>query len=296
MKKVTKAIIPAAGYGTRFLPQTKAMPKEMLPVVDKPVIQYVVEEAVASGIEDIIIVTGPSKRAIEDHFDRTYDLEYFLERAGKSEKLEEIRRIANLANFVYIRQKGPYGNAGPVLSARHLIGEDEPFAVLWGDEFIYSKPPRLKQLIDVHEKHGYSVISGVRIEEKPDVEKYGISKIERVDDNVFKILDIIEKPRPDKAPSNLATHGAYVFTPSIFKYLDELKPGRGGELWLVEAVSSMLKKETILATEIKNAKYYDTGDKLGYLKAVIDFALVHPEFGEAITTYIKEAVKKTKGP
>ena len=295
MKKVTKAIIPAAGYGTRFLPQTKAMPKEMLPVVDKPVIQYVVEEAVASGIEDVIIVTGPSKRAIEDHFDRTYDLEYFLEKAGKSEKLAEIRSIANLANFVYIRQKGPYGNAGPVLSARHLLGEDEPFAVLWGDEFIYSKPPRLKQLIDVYEKHGQSVISGVRIEAKQDVEKYGISKIERIDDNVFKILDIIEKPQADKAPSNLATHGAYVFTPAIFKYLDELKPGRGGELWLVEAVSSMLKNETILAAEIKNAKYYDTGDKLGYLKAVIDFAMLHPEFGEAVTDYVEKAVKKTKG-
>ena len=294
MKKVTKAIIPAAGYGTRFLPQTKAMPKEMLPIVDKPVIQYVVEEAAASGIEDIIIVTGPSKRAIEDHFDRTYDLEYFLEKSGRSEKLEEIRKIANLANFIYVRQRGPYGNAGPVLSARHLIGEEEPFAVLWGDEFIYSKPPRLKQLIDAHEKHGSSVISGVRIDNRKDLEKYGISKIEQLEGNVYKILDIVEKPTLAQAPSNLATHGAYVFTPSIFKYLSELKPGRGGELWLAEAISSMLKKETILAVEIKNAKYYDTGDKLGYLKAVIDFAVSHEEFGSAVTAHIKEIVKNPR--
>src|SRR4030066_925673 len=194
MKKVTKAISPAAGYGTRFLPQTKAMPKEMLPVVEKPVIQYVVEEAVASGIEDIIIVTGPSKRAIEDHFDRTYDLEYFLEKAGKSEKLAEIRRTANLANFVYIRQKGPYGNAGPVLSARHLLGEDEPFAVLWGDEFIYSKPPRLAQMIKVYEKFGGIVISGVKIENKEDLKRYGIADLTHVEKNVFKINKIIEKP------------------------------------------------------------------------------------------------------
>src|SRR3990172_10361321 len=153
MKKITKAVIPAAGFGTRFLPQTKAMPKEMLPVVDKPVIQYVVEEAVASGIEDIIIVTGASKRAIEDYFDRNYELENFLEKAGKEDKLKEVQNISLLANFVYISQKGPYGNAAPVLSAKHLIAEDEPFAVLWGDEFIYSDPPRLGQLLEAHEKY-----------------------------------------------------------------------------------------------------------------------------------------------
>ena len=292
MKKVTKAIIPAAGYGTRFLPQTKAMPKEMLPVVDKPVIQYVVEEAVASGIEDIILVTGPSKRAIEDHFDRTYDLEYFLEKAGKEKQLEEIRRLAKLANFVYVRQKGAYGNAIPVLSAKHLIGKEEPFAVLWGDEFIYSKPPRLKQLIDAFEKYNHTVISGVRIERKEDLAKYGISKIERIESNIFRILDIVEKPTPDKAPSNLATHGAYVFTPSIFDYINQLKPGKGGELWLPEAVGYMLKKEPVLTVEIKNGKYYDTGDKLGYLKTVIDFACEHPEFGSDVKQYIKEKAKE----
>ena len=295
MKKVTKAIIPAAGFGTRFLPQTKTMPKEMLPVVDKPVIQYVVEEAAASGIEDIIIVTGPSKRAIEDHFDRTYDLEYFLEKVGKTEQLEEIRKIADLANFIYVRQKGPYGNAGPVLSARHLIGEDEPFAVLWGDEFIYAKPPRLRQLMDAFEKYGHPAISGVRIDKKEDLAKYGISKIEPIKDNVYKILDIVEKPVPEEAPSDLATHGAYIFTPKIFDYLNTLEPGKGGELWLPEAVKSMLKKETVLAVEIKDAVYYDTGDKLGYLKAVVDFTWDHPDFGDDIKKHLQEKFEKTKG-
>ena len=292
MKKVTKAIIPAAGYGTRFLPQTKAMPKEMLPIVDKPVIQYVVEEAVASGIKDIIIITGPSKRAIEDHFDRNYDLEYFLEKTGKEEKLEEARALAKLANFVYIRQKGPYGNAGPVLNARHLIADDEPFAVLWGDEFIYSTPPRLKQLIDVFNKHQKSVISGVRIEKKEDLSKYGISKIEKVEGNTYKILDIVEKPDPDKAPSNLATHGAYIFTTTIFKYLENLKPGKAGELWLVDAIRELIKEDTLLSVEIQNGKYHDTGDKLGYLKTVIDFAYDHPDFGKDIADYMEEKIKK----
>ncbi len=292
MKKVTKAIIPAAGYGTRFLPQTKAMPKEMLPIVDKPVIQYVVEEAVASGIEDIIIITGPSKRAIEDHFDRNYDLEYFLERTGKEEKLKEIQALAKLANFAYVRQKGPYGNAGPVLSARHLIGDDEPVAVLWGDEFIYSKPPRLKQLIDVFEKHQKPVISGVRIEKKEDLSKYGISKIEKIEGDTYKILDIVEKPSPEEAPSNLATHGAYIFTPNIFKYLENLKPGKSGELWLVDAIRELIKEDTLLSVEIKNGKYHDTGDKLGYLKTVIDFAYDHPDFGNDIGKYMEEKLKK----
>ena len=291
MKKVTKAIIPAAGYGTRFLPQTKAMPKEMLPIVDKPVIQYVVEEVVASGIQDIIIITGPSKRAIEDHFDRNYDLEYFLEKTGKEELLEQTRALAKLANFAYVRQKGPYGNAGPVLSARHLIAEDEPVAVLWGDEFIYASPPRLKQLIDVFDKYHKSVISGVRIEKKEDLSKYGISKIEKVEGNTYKILDIVEKPTPDKAPSNLATHGAYIFTPNIFKYLENLTPGKSGELWLVDAIRELIRKDTLLTVEIKNGKYHDTGDKLGYLKTVIDFAYDHPDFGKDIGKYMEEKIK-----
>jgi UTP--glucose-1-phosphate uridylyltransferase len=291
MKKVTKAIIPAAGYGTRFLPQTKAMPKEMLPVVDKPAIQYVVEEAVASGIEDIILVTGPSKRAIEDHFDRTYDLEYFLERTGKTKQLEEIRRIATLANFVYVRQKGAYGNAGPVLAAKHLIDKDEPFAVIWGDEFIYAQPPRLKQIIKAFERHGRTTISGVRVE-KRDLPKYGIAKIEKVEEKVYEILDIVEKPPAEEAPSNLATHGAYVFPPTILKHVENLKPGKGGEIWLVDAIRALSKEEPIYTVEIENGRYYDTGDKLGYLKTIVDFASSHEEFGKEFSRYLKEKVKE----
>ncbi|HVF69808.1 MAG TPA: sugar phosphate nucleotidyltransferase, partial [Xanthomonadales bacterium] len=199
-KKIRKAVIPAAGFGTRFLPQTKAMPKEMLPIVDKPVIQYVVEEAVASGIKDIIIVTGALKRAIEDHFDApNADLINNLKEGGKDKLLEKTKAISEMANFLYIRQKGMYGNGTPVLSAEPAI-EDEYFAVLWGDEFIYSNPPRLSQMIEVHDKYGGAVISGVRIENKEDLRRYGIAEVEEVAGNVFKIKKIIEKPHPDKAP------------------------------------------------------------------------------------------------
>jgi len=290
MKKVTQAIIPAAGFGTRFLPQTKAMPKEMLPIVDKPVIQYVVEEAAQSGIEDIIIITGSNKRAVEDHFDRSYDLEEMLEKAGKTEKLQQIKEIANLANFIYVRQKGAYGTASSVLDAKHIIG-NAPFAVLWGDEFIYAKPPRLKQLMKAFDKYQSTVISGVRIKEREDLAKYGIAKIEEVEKGVYKILDIVEKPKPNEAPSDLAAHGAYIFTPTIFKYLEGLKPGKNGELWLTDAVHEMIQEEGAYAVEIENGTYYDTGDKLGYLEAVVDFALEHPEFGAKIEDYIKEKAK-----
>ena len=193
-EKITKAIIPAAGLGTRFLPATKAMPKEMLTIVDKPVIQYVVEELVASGIEDIIIVTGSAKRPIEDHFDRSFDLEDFLEKVGKGDKAEEIRKIATMANFVYVRQKGPIGNATPVINAKHLV-RNEPFIVIWGDEFIYSQKPRVKQLIETYEKYNASVISGVRIEDRENLSKYGIAKLKPVEGNVFQIEEIIEKPK-----------------------------------------------------------------------------------------------------
>src|SRR5581483_1252199 len=216
MNKIRKAVIPAAGFGTRFLPQTKALPKEMLPIVDKPVIQYVVEEAVNSGIEDIIIVTGAFKRAIEDHFDvPNQDLIKNLEDGGKHKLLEEIQKIADLANFIYVRQKGPYGNGTPVLAAEPVI-DNEFFAVLWGDEFIYSKPPRLAQMIKVYEKYGGAVISGVRIKHKEYLKRYGIAKVTPVEGNVFKIEHIVEKPDPDQAPSDLATHGGYILPPEIF--------------------------------------------------------------------------------
>ena len=284
--KIRKAVIPAAGFGTRFLPQTKAMPKEMLPIVDKPVIQYVVEEIVASGITDIVMITGWHKRSIEDHFDYPFELEKRLEEAGKEKELAEVRRIADMANFIYVRQKGPYGNATPVLCAKNVIG-NEPFAVLWGDEFIYAKPPRLRQMIDVYERYGQPVISVVRIKEKSDLSRYGIGKIKHLRDNVYEVLDIVEKPDHNRAPSNLAVHGAYILPPEIFPIIENLKPGKGGELWLPEAIDQLLKIEKVLVCEIKNATYYDTGNKFEYLKTVIELALQHPDLNGDLRKYLK---------
>ncbi len=289
MKKIRKVVIPAAGFGTRFLPQTKAMPKEMLPIVDKPVIQYVVEEAVASGITDVIIVTGALKRAIEDHFDvMNAELLKNLEGSGKHELISEVKKISEMANFIYVRQKGPYGNGTPVLAAEPAI-EDEPFAVLWGDEFIYSKPPRLAQMIEVYEKYGGVVISGVRIEKKEDLKRYGIADIEKVKGNVYKIKSIVEKPDPDKAPSNLATHGAYILPPEIFKALKEIKPGKGGEIWLVDAIN-LLKEQgiPIYTVEIENGKYYDTGNKIEYMKTVVELALEHKDINGEFRQFLKD--------
>lgn len=293
-KKITKALIPAAGFGTRFLPQTKAMPKEMLPIVDKPVIQYVVEEIVASGIDNIIIVTGATKRAIEDHFDEpNEDLVQNLTNGKKAELLEQINKISNMANFIYIRQKGLYGNGTPVLSGESVI-EDEPFAVVWGDEFILAEPPRLKQMIEVHEKYGGMVISGVKIERKEDLKRYGIADLELVSGNVFKIKKIVEKPDPDFAPSDIATHGAYILPPEIFEALKKLEAGQGGELWLVDAINMLQEGGVPLYTVvIENGKYYDTGNKLEYMKTVVDLARTHPEIGEEFEKYLKELMNKS---
>jgi len=284
--KIRKAVIPAAGYGTRFLPMTKAMPKEMLPIIDKPVIQYVVEEAVASGIEDIIIVTGYNKRAIEDHFDHCLELENYLEKSGKLDQLEEVRKIARMANFIYIRQKGAYGNGTPILNAEPIIG-NEPFAVLWGDEFIYAQPPRLQQMIEVYNKYKDPVISAVRVK-KEYLNKYGIAKVKPVEDKIFEIEEIVEKPEPEQAPSDLATHGAYILTPDIFQALKDLKPGKGGEIWLVDAINSIKKNHKIYAREIENGKYYDTGSKLEYLKANVDFGLQREDINGEFKKYLKE--------
>ena len=298
--EIRKIVIPAAGLGTRFLPQTKAMPKEMLPVVDKPVIQYVVEEAVASGIEDVIIITGWQKRAIEDHFDRSPELEKYLAEKGKEKELSEIKRIAELANFIYIRQKGMlYGNAIPVLTAQPVIGE-EPFAIMWGDEFILAEPPRLAQMIEVYKKYQGAVISGVRIETKDHLTRYGIADLEPVEDpstrlrasNVFKVKKIVEKPIPDEAPSNLATHGAYILPSEIFEIIKNLKPGRDDEIWLVDAINELIKKGfPVYACEIKNGTYYDTGSKIGWLRANVDFALKDKTLGKDFKHYLKSVIK-----
>ncbi len=284
-QKIRKAVIPAAGYGTRFLPATKAMPKEMLPIVDKPIIQIVVEEAVASGIEEIVIVTGWNKRSIEDHFDFPYSLAHYLRENGKEKQADEIVRIANLANFVYVRQKGPYGNGTPILNARAVIG-DEPFAILWGDEFIHSDPPRLKQMIDVWNEHEVPNVSAIRVPENR-VDKYGIGDVTPVKDNVFKINTVVEKPKIGEAPSNLATHGAYIMTPRLFDLLAETPLGKNGELWLSDAIARLAKETDVYAVEIKNARYYDTGNKLEYMKTVVEFGLKHPELGEDFRAFLK---------
>jgi len=288
MKKITKAVIPAAGFGTRFLPQTKAMPKEMLPIVDKPVIQYVVEEAVESGIKDVVIVTGASKRAIEDHFDMpNADLVNNLVQGGKEKLLEEIKKIAEMANFIYVRQKGSYGNGTPVLAAKSIIG-NESFAVMWGDEFINSNPPRLAQMMKVWEKYGGVVISGVRIENKERLSRYGIADLTAVEDKVYKINRIVEKPTPEEAPSNLATHGAYILPPEIFPALDSLNPGKGGEIWLTDAINVLREQGVpVYACEIENGTYYDTGNKIEYLKTVVEFALKHKDLNGEFREYLK---------
>ncbi len=283
--KITKAVIPAAGFGTRFLPQTKAMPKEMLPIVDKPVIQYVVEELVDSGITDIVIVTGWHKRAIEDHFDYPNELIQILKEQGKEHLIEEVKRTAELANFIYIRQKGPYGNGTPVLCAKNIIG-DEPFVVAWGDEFIYSHPPRAKQCIEVFEKYGNPVISAIKVP-RATVSRYGIVDVVKIEKNIWQILDIIEKPSAELAPTNLAAHGCYVLTPEIFDHLESIKPGKNGEVWLVDAIKLLMKKHPVYACEIADGRYFDTGNKLEYLKAVVEFALMHKELSVDFRAYLK---------
>ncbi len=282
---VVKAVIPAAGLGTRLLPWTKVIPKEMLPVGDKPAIQYVVEECVASGIKDIIIVTSYHKRAIEDYFDYSPELERFLKQQGKTEKLKEVRRVAEMANFIFVRQKGPYGNATPVISAQKAVG-DEPFAVLWGDQFFVAQPPRLKQCLDVFEQYQTSLVSGIKAQ-GDEFYKRGICDLgKQLQKGIFELKGIVEKPGPEKAPSNLAAYGTYVFTPEIFKHLDQLKPGKDKELWLVDAISALCKKSQVLAVELKKAHLYDVGNKLNYYMTVLDFVLEDKEVGQEIKQYL----------
>jgi len=287
MKKITKVIIPAAGFGTRFLPQTKAMPKEMLPVVDKPVIQYVVEEAVNSGIEDVIIVTGYTKRSIEDHFDSpNAELVNNLELGKKYELLKQVKAISELANFIYIRQKGPYGNATPIRSAQHVIG-DEPFLVLWGDDFVWAKPPRAKQLIDAYTKLNGTILCGFRTNKKEDATRYAFVKGKNLGKGIWQVERLIEKPGPEKAPSNLAIVSGYVLTPDIFPILNDQKPGKGGEYYLPEAIDILAQNKPVYALEIQNGKYYDTGNKFEYLKTVVEFALQHEETNGDFRQFLK---------
>ncbi|KIL49826.1 UTP--glucose-1-phosphate uridylyltransferase GalU [Jeotgalibacillus soli] len=288
--RVRKAIIPAAGLGTRFLPATKAQPKEMLPIVDKPTIQYIVEEAVASGIEDIIIVSGRGKRAIEDHFDKSYELEETLEKKEKYAILEEIKQISNLANIHYIRQKEPMGLGHAIACASSFIG-DEPFAVLLGDDIVQSKTPCLKQLINVYERYNSSVV-GVQPVPDDAVSKYGIiaPKGQEIEDGVIHIENLVEKPNVDQAPSNLAILGRYVLRPEIFSILATLEPGAGGEIQLTDALVKLNKQQVILAKEFEGTRY-DIGDKLGFVQATVDFALQRDDLRSDLLAYLENIVK-----
>jgi len=287
MKIITKVIIPAAGFGTRFLPQTKAMPKEMLPIVDKPVIQYVVEEAVSAGIEDVIIVTGYTKRSIEDHFDSpNADLVKNLEMGKKHQLLEEIKHISEMANFIYIRQKGPYGNATPIKSSRHLIG-NEPFLVLWGDDFVVAEPSRAQQMIDAYKKYETTILCGIITNKKEDAERYAFVKGKNLGNGVWKVDKLIEKPGWHNTPSNLAIVSGYILTPDIFPILDLQKPGKGGEYYLPEAIDILAKKHPVYAIEIKNGRYYDTGNKFEYMKTVVEMALKHKDINGDFRHFLK---------
>ncbi|MEK6679387.1 MAG: UTP--glucose-1-phosphate uridylyltransferase GalU [Nitrospirota bacterium] len=285
MKKIRKAVFPAAGLGTRFLPATKASPKEMLPLVDKPLIQYVVEEAVESGIEDIIIITGRGKHAIEDHFDVSFELEHNLREKGKTKLLEEVQRISNLVNFSYVRQKEPLGLGHAILCAKHLVG-DEPFAVLLGDDIIDSKVPALAQMIKIYKKYGTSIL-GIEEVPKDKTQHYGVIRPERIEDGVFRVLDLIEKPKPKEAPSNLAIIGRYILEPEIFDVLENTVPGKLGELQLTDGLKNLLSSQQIYGYKI-NGNRYDAGDKLGFLKATVEFGLRNPELGRAFREYLKK--------
>lgn len=289
-KKVRKAVIPAAGFGTRFLPATKAMPKEILPIVDKPIIQYVVEEAVEAGIEQIILVTGWHKRAIEDHFDKHFELEARLEKDGKLEMLEEIKRISELANFVYVRQKEALGNGHALLVAKEVIG-DEPVVMLWGDDFITAKPSRTKQMIAAYEKYGTSVLSAIRTKNPEDASRYGFVEGKEVEPGVLEVAKFVEKPGEGKAPSDLAVVSGFLFTPDIFEALECAVPetiDKGKELYYVDGVNNLMKDgKKVHAVEIKDAKYYDCGSKIGYLKAVIEHGLIHPDTKDGLQEYLK---------
>lgn len=286
MSTVRKVIIPVAGFGTRFLPATKAMPKEMLPIIDKPVIQYIVEEAVASGITDVILVTSHTKRPVEDHFDDNPELENWLKTQNKERALEDIRAISKLANFVYLRQKGPYGNATPIMNAKHLIG-DEPFAVLFGDDIVLGKVPRLRQLIDVFEREGHPVITAVKTDAE-GTRKYGIiNPGARLRKNVIEVKGVVEKPGPEKAPSRLASVGGYVLTPDVFDELSNIKrPGHAGEYVLLDGISALMKKRPLYACEIEG-EYHDTGTKIGWLKANLACALKRADMAKDARRMIK---------
>ncbi len=295
MAKVTKAVIAAAGFGTRFLPQTKAMPKEMLPLVDKPIIQYIVEELVEAGIKDIIIVTGYHKRSIEDHFDQmSADLRSNLERGGKHELLLATENISNLANFAYIRQKGPYGSATPVLNAAHLIG-NEPFIYTFADDLVPSKPNRFSQMIKLYEELNGSILPCIKLTDDASYSRYGIMDGVAINTDIIKMTRVVEKPGKSQAPSNLASVGGYLLSPDVFPFIEEAKKNlpKDKEFYLTTFVIEPMIKAgfDFYACALQNSRYFDTGDKLEYLKTVVDFALKHKDLSGDFRAYLKDMLK-----
>jgi UTP--glucose-1-phosphate uridylyltransferase len=287
MAKIRRALFPAAGLGTRFLPATKAQPKEMLPLVDKPIIQYAIEEAVASGLKNLVIITGRGKNAIEDHFDISYELEKTLEERGKSDMLSLVRAVSEMVHIAYVRQKEAMGLGHAVLVARDLMNE-EPFAVLLGDDVIESEVPCIRQMMDIYDRHEACVIAIMEVPAE-ETGRYGIIKAKALsegDGRLFEILDMVEKPSPDEAPSNLAIIGRYILTPDVFHVLEKTGTGSGGEIQLTDGLRQMLSRKRILAYKFQG-KRHDAGDKLGFLKATIEFALKNRDLGPALRSYLK---------
>ena len=284
-KVITKAVFPAAGMGTRFLPATKASPKEMLPLVDKPLIQYVIEEAVASGIEEVVLVTGRNKRAIEDHFDVAFELEEDLKAKGKHKLLSEVQRIANLVTFCYIRQKKALGLGHAVLTSKRVVGGD-PFAVLLGDDIIDSDVPALKQMMAVYRRYPFTILAIQKVPQS-QTQQYGIIDAKKIEDGIYLVKDLVEKPSPDEAPSDLAIIGRYILTPEIFGALERTQPGKGGEIQLTDGLRLLMEKQPIYAYEFKGIRH-DAGDKLGFLKATVEFGLKNVEFGAEFRNYLQQ--------
>ena len=289
--RVRKAVIPAAGLGTRFLPATKSQPKEMVPVIDKPTIQYVVEEAVGAGITDILVITGRGKRAIEDHFDRNFELEFYLEQGKKNEELEEVQSISEMADIHYIRQRDPLGLGHAVSVARQHVGS-EPFAVLLGDDIMVDDSKLLRSMLDVYERYGRSVIAVLEVA-REDIKNYGCVSPEAMEENLVRIRSIVEKPKPEEAPSNLAVIGRYVFTPEIFDALDRITPGAGGELQLTDAIGLLLQTQTVFGYSFETGRY-DIGKKIDFLRATVELALDRPDLGDEFKAFLADLVQRRK--
>jgi UTP--glucose-1-phosphate uridylyltransferase len=291
LNKVRKAVIPAAGLGTRFLPATKSQPKEMLPVIDKPTIQYVIEEAVRAGITDILIITGRGKRAIEDHFDRNFELEFYLEQGKKDDLLEQVQSVSEMADIHYIRQRDPLGLGHAISVARQHVGS-EPFAVLLGDDIMVDDARLLRSMLGVYERYGRSVIAVMEVP-REDISSYGCIKPDDIEENLVRVGAIVEKPKPEDAPSNLAVIGRYVFTPEIFEALDRITPGAGGELQLTDAIGLLLESQTVFGLTFETGRY-DIGKKIDFLRATVELALDRPDLGTEFKAFLADLVQRRK--